>query len=120
MLLTILTNTALLALYVAGTFVVADIVKATYKHYSRGNEHHPMPFPLHFAFIVAVVEVCFDKPIAFHHSRMSAVDRAERRRDDRIASSMRRHPASGQAREFTMSSHSLTSAHDERTPGDAA
>jgi hypothetical protein len=107
-LLTFLLYTLLLALYVAATFVVADVAKATYKHYSRGNEHHPLPFPIHYAFIVAVVEVCYDKPLAFHQSRLAAVDRAERRRLDRIEDSMLRHPSNFRARQHAMSTHPST------------
>lgn len=78
-------------------FVVADIVKATYTHYSRGNAHHPMPLPVHFAFLVAVVEVCWDRPLALHRARMNIVRQAEARRQDANqrarAAAMAAHPS---------------------------
>lgn len=96
---------AAIAAYAISTIVVADIIRATITHYSRGNDYHLDPLPLHHAFIVAVVEVCWDRPLAFHQSRMSVVNASEARRIEAREAAMRRHPASQRARQECQANH---------------
>jgi hypothetical protein len=69
------------------SLIAFQVATCSHHHYSQGNEFHPLPLPLHFALLVAIVEVCWDRPIAIHRSRMAVVERCEARRaeDRRVA-----------------------------------
>lgn len=102
------------AAYCAVTLVLADIAKATYRHYSKGNHIHPEPLAVGPALLVAILEVCVDRPLAFHRSRMAAVARMEIAREDDIADAMLRHPSNFHARQEAMNTHPSAQPHSPR------
>lgn len=101
----------LLAAYVVSTLIVADIIRATIRHYSKGNDLHPMPLPIHQAFVVAIFEVCWDRPRSFHRSRMAVVHRAEERRLNAMRAARLRHPANYRAHEHAIKNNPCAATH---------
>lgn len=96
---------AAIACYMLVTLLAVDVARATYRHSTRGAAAHPHPLPVHAAFLVGLAEVCWDKPVAFHRSRMAAVHRAEAHRLAAIEDTMLRHPANFGARQACMANH---------------
>lgn len=101
----------LFAAYCVITLVVVDIAKATYTHYSKGNHIHPEPLALGPALLVGTLEVCVDRPMAFHRRRMDVVRKMEADRADAIADAMLRHPSNFRARQAAMSAHPSAARH---------